>query len=206
MSEPGTTPSHLPNDNHSADASAPLLAYASGLHPPLASDADGEIYRQGPTLIVANGSTLPPRCILCGEPGAGPPIRLTLTWDSSFRLTFHSTLELRTKASVHAFLCPGHRQTWARARSIGGIGFLAAVSLMFGGIGLSILSESSTIPRYTPLGLAITIAGFALAIVALFFFTLRSQTLTCSRIQEGYLYLQGAADAFLDSLPELPKK
>ena len=189
----------------SVNAASPLLTYASGIHDPLASDAPGEAYRDGPMLICANGTTLPPRCILCGQQGAGAPIRLTLTWDSSFHLTHLSTLELRKQASLRAFLCPRHRRIWSHARSIGGVGVIAGVSLMFAGLALGIYSESSDIPVYTPLGIALTIAGFALVIVSMFFFTLRSHTLTCRRIQEGYLYLDDAADAFLDTLSDLPR-
>ena len=43
-------------------------------------------------------------------------------------------------------------------------------------------------------------AGFALLIVSLFYFTLRSRTLTCEKIQEGYLYLDGASPTFLAHL------
>ena len=74
------------------------------------------------------------------------------------------------------------------------------------GMALGVWSESSNIPVYTPHGIALTIAGFATVIVSMFFFTLRSRTLACRRIQEGYLYMEGAAEAFLESLPELPRK
>jgi hypothetical protein len=205
MSEPDPPPSPAIPNNDSVNAAAPLLGYASGIHYPVAADTPGEAFREGPTLICANGITLPPRCVLCGQPGAGAAIRLTLTWDSTFRITRQSTLELRKKASVHAFLCAKHRQKWARARSIGGIGFVIALSLMFAGSTLAVWSESSDIPLYTPHGLALTIIGFAIAIVALFFFTLRSHTLSCSKIQEGYLYLEGAADPFLETLPSVPE-
>ena len=68
---------------------APLLPYASGMHYPAepGSSADGAVFREGPIIICLNGTTLPARCILCGDHGAGTPIRLTVTWDSSFRLT-----------------------------------------------------------------------------------------------------------------------
>jgi hypothetical protein len=195
-------PPHFPQETPPGSANAgPLLGYASGIHLP---DDSGDAYRQGPTLICSNGITLPPRCILCGQPGAGAPIRLTLTWDASFHLTHVSTLELRKQASVHAFLCRRHRSIWSHARSIGGIGVILGVSTMFFGMALGIYSESSDIPVYTPLGIGLTIAGFALVIISMFFFTLRSRTLTCRRIQEGYLYLEGAADAFLDTLSDLP--
>ena len=72
------------------------------------------------------------------------------------------------------------------------------------GIALGIYSESSDIPFYTPHGITLTIVGFAGMILSLFFFTLRTRTLSCNRIQDGYLYLEGAAPAFLQHLPPLP--
>jgi hypothetical protein len=155
-------------------------------------------------LICLNGTTLPQRCVICGDPGAGAAIRLTLTWDSSFRLTHVSTLELRKKANVYAFLCAPHRRIWSHARSIGGVGAIAGVSVMAAGAALGAWSEARDNPEYTPLGIELMIAGFVVVIVSLFYFTLRSSTLSCRRIQEGYLYLEGAAEAFLDGLPELP--
>jgi hypothetical protein len=190
----------------SANAAIPLLGYASGIHYPVESGAAGEAFRVGATLICLDGTTLPPRCILCGDPGAGAPIRLTLTWDSSFRLTHVSTLELRKKAHVCAFLCARQRQIWSHARFIGLVGVVAGVSVMIAGIAVGVWSDGSDIPAYTPLGIELMIAGFALVIVSMFYFTLRSRTLSCRQIQEGYLYLEGAADAFLDGLPELPRR
>ncbi len=184
---------------------AGLLGYASGMpRPAEAGGGAGEAYREGPTLIALHGTTLPARCILCGGAGFAAPIRLTLTWDASFRLTRVSTPQLRQKAAVHAYLCAGHRRVWARARRIGVVGATAGMSLMSIGLALGVWSESSDIPAYTPLGIGLTLAGFAVVTAALFYFTLRSRTLTCRRIQEGYVYLEGAAGAFLEGLPELP--
>jgi hypothetical protein len=204
MSEPPTPPSPPSPQNNSANAPAPLLSYATGIHYPLSADTPGEVYRDGSTLICSNGITLPQRCVLCGEQGAGAPIRITVTWDTSFHITHESTLEMRKQASVHAFLCQKHRRRWARARSIGGIGLTVSALAMFAGMVLAVYSENSAIPFYTSQALTITIVGFACVIVSLFFFTLRSHTLSCSRIREGYLYLEGADDAFLDTLPQLP--
>jgi hypothetical protein len=168
--------------------------------------AGGAAFRDGDAIICQNGTTLPQRCILCGGAGCGAPIRLTLTWDSSFRLTRVSTLELRKKATVYAYLCARHRQIWSRARVYGGIGALAGAVLMAAGLALDLWSENLDIPDYTPQAIGMTIAGFAVVIVALFYFALRSRTLSCARIQDGYLYMNGAAAAFLEGLAELPRK
>jgi hypothetical protein len=186
----------------------PLLPYASGVHYPVepGGTAPDGAFREDTTIICLNGTTLPARCILCGAEGAGTPIRLTLTWDSSFRRTYVSTLELRKQATVYAFLCARHRQIWTRARIFGGLGATAGVAIMAAGLALDMWSENLDVPDYTSPAIVITLVGFAVVIVSLFVIALRSRTLTCSRIQEGYLYLEGAAESFLNSLPELPRK
>lgn len=199
MPDPVTPPTPQP-----PDPDARLLAYASGSFPPGAG-APTEAYRQDLALIARNATTLPPSCVLCGKPGHEGPIRLTFTWDASFRRSYVSTLELRKQANVFGFLCALHRRRWRRARLLGGIGTVLGGTLMLAGIILGIWSESSDVPTRTPLGIGLTIAGFAIVIAAMFYFTLRSRTLSCSRIQEDYLYLHGAAESLLDSLPPLPQ-
>jgi hypothetical protein len=177
----------------------PLLGYASGIHPPAkAETSDPTMYsREGESLVAFHGSTLPPRCVLCGGDGFRMPIKLTFTWDSSFKVTSISTLQLRQQAYVHAYLCAIHRARWTSARYLGGLGILSSVALMMAGSTLAVISENSAMPSWTPLGIGLTIVGFALLICFLFYFTLRSRTMTCRKIEEGYLYLEGASPHFL---------
>jgi hypothetical protein len=165
----------------------------------------GDLFRDGHLLLARDGATFPPRCILCGRDSApSRPIPLTFTWDASFTVTRQSTLELRQKAAVRAFLCPHHRARWQAGRLAGIAGIALALALMAAGMTVSVFSESSDIPRYTPVGIGLTLAGFALLILALFLFTLRTRTLTCTRIDAGYVTLDGASPAFLHPLPPLP--
>jgi hypothetical protein len=180
----------------------PMLAYASGIHPPVdAKTADPGLFtRDASALVAFHGSTLPQRCVLCGKDGAHQPIKLTFSWDSSFKVTRISTLQLRQEAYVHAYLCVVHHGRWTSARRAGACGIALGVLLMLAGSALAVISESSDMPSYTPLGIALTLAGFALVICFLFYFTLRSRTLTCRKIEEGYLYLEGASEQFLIQL------
>jgi len=188
-------------------AEKPLLGYASGLHVPAGAGdpgGGGEAYSDAAgTLVVRYGTTLLERCVLCGDPAEGAAIRLTLTWDSTFRMTTRSTLELRKQANVYAFLCRRHRTKWSGARFWGGVGSVSSLAVLTAGLATGVLSESSDIPEYTPLGIALVIAGFTGIIISLFFFTLQSRTLSCRRIEEGYLYLDGAGDEFLRHLPTM---
>jgi hypothetical protein len=195
-----------PSDPSPPSSPCPLLGYASGVHFPVENPNDGAAFRDGTLLIALNGTTLPQRCVLCGGISHSAPVRLAFTWDSSFRVSSTSTLELRKTAFMFAYLCQQHRAVWSRARRYGGIGAIFGLVVMCAGMTLSVLSESSVVPSYTAIGISLTIAGFAVVIASLFFLSLRSRTLTCQRIQEGYLYLDGAGEEFIKSLPPLPGK
>ena len=146
-----------------------LLRYASPLHPANSPDGPSDALCDGTTLIVLEGITLPQRCVLCGDPSARGSIRLSFTWDSSFHLTRQSSLQLRRKAIIHAYLCALHRARWARGRLGGIAGMALSVAIMVLGIAIATISENSDIPLYTPLGVSVTIAGFAGMILFLFF-------------------------------------
>ena len=189
----------------------PLLTYASGPRragsPSSAADlADpGEIYRFGDTLVATDGATLPPRCILCGEGAFGPPLPLSFSWDTSFRVTKASTLQMARKARIFARLCKAHRQRWNRGRIVGVTGAMVGALLTILGVVMAALSEASQVPLYASDGIDLVIAGFAGTILFLFWFALRTRTLSCDRIEDGYLYLAGASSEFLAGLPEPPK-
>jgi hypothetical protein len=192
-----------PPQSPDSSGGTPLLGYATGFHPAADPAATPIAFRQGVQLIAFNGTTLPSCCVLCGEPGIGPPIRLKLTWDESFKVTGISTLKLRQQALVFAFLCSLHRARWSNGIRRGGWGIGLSLLLMGIGGALAVFSENSDLPAYTEHGILLMIAGFAGVIVSLFYFTLLTRTLACSRIQEGYLYLEGAAEKFLATLPDL---
>ena len=183
----------------------PTLGYASGIHPPAeAHEAGGsECVRDGDALVAFHGSTLPPHCVLCGNDAHGEPIKLTFTWDASFKVTQANTLQLRQQATLLAFLCRRHRARWAGARRMGGWGIAASILVMLCGLTMSVISERSDMPTWTPTGIGLTIAGFALLIFSLFFLALRSRTLSCRKIHEGYVYLDGASPEFLALLPQV---
>lgn len=178
------------------------LAYASPW--PLAQA--GTLFRHGELLVARTGMTLPDQCILCGrERAAAPPVKLAFTWDSSFRITRQkSTLELRRTGTLFVHLCTYHRRRYRRGFFIGMTGISAGCAMLIASAFFAGYSDLSTDPTYTPIGIAGMLAGFALLIIFLFVYTLRTRTLACTRIDSGYLYLEGANHHFLSSLPPLP--
>ncbi|MCL2648963.1 MAG: hypothetical protein FWD61_18515 [Phycisphaerales bacterium] len=181
------------------------LSYASPI--PLA--IHGDLFQQADTLIVRDNTVLPERCILCASLAPSiprkNPIILKFSWDASFQRTqSRSTLELRRAGCIHAYLCPGHLRSYRIGRIAGFLGMFVGALLMIASALLALLTEISVIPRYTPLAMAGLIAGFALVILFLFFFTLRTRTLSCTKIEDSYLHLTGVHPNFLKTLPPLP--
>jgi hypothetical protein len=143
---------------------------------------------------------------LCGQPTKEDrrPVRLTFTWDESFTVTRKSTLKMRRQGTVHAYLCELHWRRWLLGRVGGVVGVALSVLLMAVGMTIAAISESQDVPLYTPQGIGVAILGFALLICSLFFLAFRTETLTCLRIEGGYLFLVGASPKFLEPLPKAP--
>ncbi len=181
----------------------PLLAYETSS--PLAEV--GDLFRDGGVVVVRSGTELPERCVLCGAPGSGKSLVLKFSWDRSFQVVRHpSTLELRRWGMVRAFLCSKHRRLWMLGRVLGIGGVSASGVVILVGIVLAVISDSSDVPRWTGMGIGFMLVGFALMILFMFVFTLQTRTMSCTRIEGGYLYLKGAGERFLSELREIPEE
>lgn len=171
----------------------PALAYET----PEALGRRGVLFWEGKLLVARDGVELPAVCVICGAEGTGGGIRLVFTWDDSFHVTKQkSTLELRRSGSVVAHLCGPHRRQWLAGRVVGAGGMIASGTLMLAGLTLAVVSESSDVPRWTGTGIEALLAGFAGMILFLFIFTLRTRLMACRKIEQGYIYLQGAGEGF----------
>ncbi len=184
-------------------AEPPLLAYETPS--PLAEV--GDLFRDGAAMVVRNGIELPQQCVLCGEPGVGKSILLKFSWDRSFHVVRHpATLELRQWGVVRAFLCAKHRRLWTLGRVLGIAGVIASGAVMGVGVVLAVVSDSSDVPRWTGMGIGFMLVGFAMMILFMFVFALRTRTMSCVRIEGGYLHLEGAGERFLSGLREIPEE
>ena len=177
------------------------LPYASPS--PLA--VHGDVFQAGEVLVVRHNTVLPPFCILCnGAAEAGQAVRLTFTWDPSFKMTQESTLHLRQTAVIHAHLCSAHLRSWRTGRlaglaGIGGSALLLVVSGTVAGV-----SELSAVPRYTPLGIAGMLTALVLLTLSMFLLALKTRTLSCRKIDAMYVHLENAHPEFLAALPPMP--
>lgn len=192
---------------------APLLAYAV----PTAYQqnvAGSAAWQEGNTLVVLKGTYVCDRCVKCGQPAAGGPIKRTLYWHPwgyyliiliglplyalGVLLYVLVALMVREKGTVFVGLCAAHRK-----RRL--IGLLSAWTLALGGIALMCSgainpprstggSSSSTVQMWFVLGgmtmlLGGIVVGFALPIVR------------ARKIDQHYIWLRGAGREFLATLP-----
>ena len=165
----------------------------------------GALFRDGDALVVRDGVELPERCIFCGKWTVAGNVLLRFTWDASFQVTRRkSTLELRRSGKVRAHLCASHYRGWRVGRVIGIGGMILSLLVMIASVALAVASESSDVPRWTGMGIGGLLAGFAMMILFMFVFAMRTRTMSCRRIEGGFLYLAGAGNAFLEGLPPMP--
>lgn len=174
----------------------PVLSYAGGRQ----FTGHGDMFREGELLVVRIGTILPRRCLLCGgEVAEGVmPRKQMFSWDASFQIIKEaSRLEMGKSGTVGVYFCTTHRGRLRNGKWAGAIGMIVSGVVMLAGIVIVAVNDLSDVPRHTGAGVWLLMAGFACAIVSLFLFTLRTRTVTCERIEEGYLFLRGAGEGFL---------
>jgi len=164
------------------------------------------IWAHGKTLIFAKGVIFPERCVKCNCSATGKPLKLRFYWHhpawyALFLLIVFSCFGLlvaliliaiiRKKAVVRVRLCPrhhGHRVAGITAALVGVIACIIGVPL----------AAASNISLFAPAGLLALTGGLVCLIVF-------GRVLRPTRIDNDFVWAKGAGDAFLSTLPELPK-
>jgi hypothetical protein len=177
----------------------PVMPYAS----PAGLTPSGAVYRQGQVLIVYKGSTLPPRCVKCNAEPDKPPILRKFTWHhpaAYFGLLAGLipfaiiAICIQKKGDVYLSVCKKHRARRAKvmliAWVVAALGFVSVIG------GFVAASNNG----YDSLIMLIPI-GFILLIAAAVFGILAGRYLAPKRIDDHYLYLKGACDEYLNTLP-----
>lgn len=173
---------------------AQTLQYAT----PLGAASANMVWRDGTTLIVPHGTTLPPYCVKCNVPVEEPPIKRTYRWHHPllfliilFNLIIYAIVALivRKKGTIQLHFCRHHVQRqW--------IAILLMLVLALGGLVLLIGGGAYDRPVFAVIG----IVSFILGIVAAFV----SRTLYATKIDENVLWLKGAGPDFCAQFPPAP--
>ena len=141
-------------------------------------EGEGDVWRDGPLLVLRRGGRLPDRCVKCNGPAEGTRFRRTVGVGVLNPRSLH----------VEIGLCSFH---WLRAwQPVVGL-VLAVVYCLF------------MIARYPGTGLAAlgaVVGALGLIAAPLKF---RSRTIVATRIEDDFVWLRGAHTDYLDGIPSV---
>ena len=176
---------------------APVLGYASPLY---GQPATLPVWREGKLLVTIDRTTLPHACVKCGQPGSGRPYRRTYYWHSPWiyltilpGILIYAIVALcvRSKGTIDMALCEEHRSARRRNMGIGWVIFLSSIVLW-------VLAGIADDRDLSPLCVVGGILAFLAGIIVIAF---SARILSPKRIENGYLWMTGAGEGFLASLP-----
>ncbi len=153
-------------------------------------------HRVGRILIVPRKAALPFRCIKCGGPAEGKPLKRVLYWHSPLiYLTILAglliyvvlALVLRQTAAYHVGLCRAHR---ARRRWGILLGWLSVPA----GLGMAALAIDQEDP-------VLGVAAFVVFVGLIIAGALIARVIWPSRIDERFAWIKGAGEGYLSAFP-----
>ncbi len=173
---------------------------------------DGNVWRDGPLLIVRRGAELPDWCVRCGSAASGRRVKRYLTWAPLlvrlasvalavgvyfvFRplamLAVCSWLLGARRATVEVGLCDRHAARRFRGQLVGTASLVLGLGLVF----FEVWRIRGGLPMVgaLPAGLAVLALGIGYAAWA-------DRAVRARRIDRQWLHLAGCARGFLDRLP-----
>lgn len=170
-----------------------LQTLREGVNPTL---KEGSAWRDGKHAVTYNQKTLPARCYKCNHPVAEPPIKRKLYWHPVAYYVFLFlnlfiyviiAMFVRKRAEIEVYVCSHHRQR----RKYFIIGGWCGAFLGFTMIMVGVTNDASWL---TGLGFL----GFLGAIVAAM---IGASLISAARIKGDTVWLRGAGQEFLASLP-----
>jgi hypothetical protein len=161
------------------------------------------VYRQGKLLVAYKGATLPTNCIKCNAPADKSPIVRKFSWHPPAYYFFLllgiwpyviAALVTQKRGEVYVTVCKEHRKKRAKILLIAWVGAVIGAAGIFGGFAGIANNGGDFLVWLIPAGFVVLIASAVYGVIAGRYFT-------PNRIDAHYLYLKGACDEFLDTLP-----
>ncbi len=168
--------------------------------PPRASleaDAAVDVWRDGKTLVMRHGGTLPHRCVKCNQPAEPLPKPVTVHWHhpAIYLLLLVNVLIYilvgafaRKKARLTLALCEQHIRKRNRALLFGWGGVLFGIAAL-------VLGLATDKVALIPTGITVAVLSLLAGLIA-------SRIVTARRIDKEMVRLRGCGEAFLATLPE----
>jgi hypothetical protein len=153
-----------------------------------------ELFREGSAVLVGENGTLPRRCIKCNRPGAGEPFKYTVinsAVGNAPRGALSALIHFATrrKARVYISLCERHRRS--RRIVYWNCWILTTLSMLIGLYGIVASAQSQSLWWIVAL----------LFIGGLFPLGAYQQHFLQGRIRARRVWIEGAGQPFLESLP-----
>jgi hypothetical protein len=176
-----------------------LQRLMEGSAPGSATLTGGLVWRYERQMVTRSDTPLPDRCVRCNAPAKGFRLKRKLSWHppAYFLLAFAGLLVyiivamcVRKEATLYIGLCETHRAQ--RTRFILG-------SVIGGLIGLGLLLVGAA---YQSGVLAFT--GLVLILTAMILAAVKAPVISTAKIENDFVWVKGANDAFLAELPEWP--
>lgn len=170
-----------------------LQRMIEGAPPPAAG-----IWSSGKDLVAAKGASFPDRCVKCNAPVHGTRLKRNLYWYPPYVLLLIIlslligaivAMIVRKNARFEIGVCELHRSKRIRNMFVGGL-------LTVGGFGLIIAGAAGVFNNGW-----FFLAALGALICGIIFMT-RASLISAKRIDSQYVWIKGAGQQFLDSLPK----
>ncbi len=152
-------------------------------------------WRDGKRVVLDRNAVLPDRCIKCNEPANGYRRMVKLSYvPTSRELMFGAWAYLSAKrAQIEIGLCERHRRSRAVTVALSSLAAILASIIVF----TQVRATDVTLPLLATAGLIGGVVGLIYAAVA-------GRLVRAAKITDTHLWLKGAGEPFLASLPDAP--
>jgi hypothetical protein len=158
------------------------------------------LVREGDTIVAEKGATLPARCIVCGTPADGQPIKCVFAWNPRpVRGNIGTLITAATNKHSHVnlFVCAEHKRKSATLFMTWG---LIALVLLGGGAAFAAMSEDQSTARI--IGAIGLVAGLLVGVLWLVFFGKRRTIhFEVVKIDQGRIWLKPNSMPLLNAVP-----
>jgi len=152
-------------------------------------------WRDGKRVVLDRNAVLPDRCIKCNEPANGYRRMVKLSYvPTSRELMFGAWAYLSAKrAQIEIGLCERHRRSRAVTVALSSLAAILASIIVF----TQVRATDVTLPLLATAGLIGGVVGLIYAAVA-------GRLVRAAKITDTHLWLKGAGEPFLASVPDAP--
>lgn len=152
-------------------------------------------WREGTRLVMDRSAVLPDRCIKCNEPANGYRRSMNLVYVPRSQQLLHGAWSYLAakRAKIDIGLCDRHRRSRAVTLALVSVAVIIASIIIFTQVG----ATDAVLPLLATAGLSAGVIGLLWAAVS-------GRQVRATNITDTHIWLRGAGEEFLASLPAAP--